>query len=64
MSPVRIFVANLWTYRVANAGGVEREPISRLGEGRNGGHVHGTLIIEIAGRAVLTLVSSAPTTCA
>lgn len=52
MSPVRISAANLWTYRVADTGGTEREPLSRLGEGRNAGHVHGTLTIEIGGRAV------------
>jgi hypothetical protein len=52
MSTVRISAANLWTYRVADTEGTEREPLSRLGEGRNAGHVHGTLLIEIAGRAV------------
>jgi hypothetical protein len=52
MPPVRISAANLWTHRIADTGGTEREPLSRLGEGRNTGHVHGTLIIEIAGRAV------------
>jgi hypothetical protein len=52
VSRVRIAVANLWTYRVADTGGTEREPVSRLGERRNAGHVHGTLTIDIAGRAV------------
>jgi hypothetical protein len=50
MSPVRISVANLWTHGVADDG-TERVPLSRLGES-DGGHIHGTLIIEIAGRAV------------
>jgi hypothetical protein len=50
--PVRISVADLCTYRTAETGGTEREPLSQLGEPRNAGHVHGTLIIEIAGRGV------------
>jgi hypothetical protein len=49
---VRISVTNLWTDRIADNGGTEREPLSRLGERRNCGHIHGTLVIEIAGRAV------------
>jgi hypothetical protein len=28
MAPVRISAANLWTYRVADTGGTEREPLS------------------------------------
>jgi hypothetical protein len=52
MSSVHISVADLWTHRVADSGGTEREPISRLRAGRNCGHVHGALNIEIAGRAV------------
>ncbi|MBX3218999.1 MAG: hypothetical protein KF795_00690 [Labilithrix sp.] len=52
MAYVRISVADLWTYRVAETGGTEREPLSRLAEGQNSGHVHGTLTIEIAGRTV------------
>ena len=52
MSAVRISVANLWTYRVADTDASEREPLSRLGGRRNAGHIHGTLVIEIAGRAV------------
>jgi hypothetical protein len=49
---VHISVANLWTYRVAGASGTEREPLSRLGKGQSAGHVHGTLMLEIAGRPV------------
>lgn len=52
MSSVRISVANLWTYRIADSGGTEREALSRLGERRNAGHVHGELIIEIDGSVV------------
>jgi len=50
MPSVRISAADLWTYRIAETGGTEREPLSRLGEEPNGGHVHGRLRIEIAGR--------------
>jgi hypothetical protein len=52
MSSVRISAADLWTYRIADTGGTVREPLSRLGEERNGGHVHGSLNIAIAGRSV------------
>ena len=51
MSAVRISVANLWTYRACDSGGTEREPLSRLRHGKNLGHVHGALTLEIAGRA-------------
>lgn len=52
MPAVRIFAANLWTYRLAQTGETAREPLSRLGEDRNSGHIHGRLCIEIAGRPV------------
>ncbi len=52
MTPVRVSVENLWTYRVSHSGGTEREPLSRLGNNWNAGHIHGRLSIEIAGRSV------------
>ena len=60
MASVRISIADLWTYGVTDAGGTEREPLTRLGKRRNCGHIHGKLILEIAGRVVPYLGSSGP----
>jgi hypothetical protein len=52
MTPVRVSVANMWTYGVSNSGGTDRQPPSRLGDKRNAGHIHGGLTVEIAGRSI------------
>ncbi len=49
---LRIHATDLWTYRIVDGGGAEREPLARLGREKNSGHVHGALRIEIGGRTV------------